>query len=57
MTVITLLGMVWDNTHIISDNVSYVVYNIPENLVGQFGYCLIESNNGVNILLKFMDES
>lgn len=53
--VITLLGIVWDKTHIISNNVSFLVYDIPEDIIGQFGYCLIESKNGVNILLKFIN--
>lgn len=52
---LTFLGMVWDKTHIISDNVSISVSGIPEKLIGKSGYFLIEERLGVNILNKFVE--
>ncbi len=51
---LTFLGMVWDKTHIISDNVSILVSGIPPELSGKSGYFLIEQNQGVNIFKKFV---
>lgn len=52
---LTFFGMVWDKTHIISDNVSISVSGIPEELVvGKSGYFLIDQKLGVNSLIKFV---
>lgn len=51
---LTFLGMVWDKTHIISDNVSISVSGIPEELIGKSGYFLIDQELGVNSLIKFI---
>ena len=51
---LTFLGMVWDKTHIISDNVSIPVSGIPEELIGKSGYFLIDQKLGVNSLIKFV---
>lgn len=52
---LTFLGIVWDKTHIISDNVSISVSGIPEELVGKSGYFLIDQNLGVNTLVKIVE--
>ena len=49
---LTFKGMVWDNFHIISDNVSIPVSGIPNELVGKSGYFLIDQRFGVNVLIK-----
>lgn len=51
---LTFLGMVWDKTHIISDNVSISVSGIPTEIVGKSGYFLIDQKLGVNILIKYL---
>ena len=51
---LTFLGRVWDNSHILSDNVSISVSGIPEELIGKSGYFLIDQKLGVNSLIKFV---
>jgi hypothetical protein len=51
---LTFFGMVWDETHIITDNVSISVSGIPSELIGKSGYFLIDQKLGVNILIKFI---
>lgn len=48
--------MVWDNSHIISDNVSIPISGIPKEFLGKSGYFLIEQELGVNVLKKFLEE-
>lgn len=50
---LTLFGMVWDNTHIISNNVLTLVTGIPESIVGKSGYFNVQDNLGVKILISY----
>jgi hypothetical protein len=52
---LTFFGMVWDNSHIITDNVCMLVAGIPNELVGKSGYFLIQDQNGVKTLIKFIE--
>jgi len=47
--------MVWDNSHIITDNVLIIVAGISESIVGKSGYFLIQNQNGVKTLLNFIE--
>lgn len=51
----TFYGKVWDNTHILTENVLLLVYNIPENLVGITGFFLIKNDNGIKFLLRYVE--
>ena len=51
---LTFLGTVWDNTHIVSNNVCMLISGIPDELVGKSGYFLIQDNLGVKTLIKFV---
>lgn len=53
---LTFLGMVWDKTHIISNNVSLSVSGIPDELIRKSGYFLIQDKNGVKTLIKFVED-
>lgn len=50
----TFFGMVWDDSHIIADNVLLSVAGIPKELVGKSGYFLIQDNLGVKILISYL---
>ena len=50
----TFYGKVWDNSHILTENVLLLVYGISDSLVSQCGYFLVSNNNGVRFLLKAM---
>jgi hypothetical protein len=39
---ITVLGRVWDKTHILSDNHLLSVFGLSESQIGQSGYFLLE---------------
>lgn len=52
MRLITVFGKVWDNSHILTENVLLTVYDIPPFLVGQSGYFLIEDKIGVKFFIK-----
>lgn len=56
MELLTFFGMVWDKTHIITDNVNILVSGIPEEIVGKSGYFFVQSQNKVNMLLKFIEK-
>ncbi|MBO5629914.1 MAG: hypothetical protein J5965_12665 [Aeriscardovia sp.] len=54
MTLETFFGVVWDESHIITDNVSLSVAGIPKELVGKSGYFLIQENVGVKLLISYL---
>lgn len=51
----TFFGKAWDKTHILSDNVSLLVYDIPEIIVGKTGYFLIKNDRNIRFLLKYIE--
>lgn len=52
MRMFTIKGYVWDNTHIISKNISLVINGIDNGLIGKSGYFLLLENKGVKFLVN-----
>ena len=49
----TFFGVMWDDSHIITDNVLLPVAGIPKELIGKSGYFLVQNQNSVRLFIKF----